>query len=241
MKRDADFAYLEVYRPVGEAAVAADRLRTVARSIISEQSTDRLQFNNGEGLVIADATYPYCQVYDANDLILPFLMRKDPFHNHPETRFASARQRLRGGMAAVTKNKSRRQGTDQAPATPPITDVLYPIQLRHDFPNRDRVEVPITSIGHQFDESDNGSHELTLVPDLNSEAGRMLVEQAKETARVIGQISKRVAYPNSGQSLGIPFASIREGIDPSEYGHFLKEVSESLLPLVVTVRDVKVR
>jgi hypothetical protein len=233
-----DLTYLEIVRPIEGAADLLNSARRIGGLTLMHEDREDVprtlveisaaSIVGEEGPLITEAPAPLFRIYDNDGLRLPLIERKAI----PEVRiggsFSSAANYLRNGRMLQSRQQ-RKRGEEPHYDILPIKKQLYEIQLRHDFPLEDSVPLTVDRIDFRFDQTVmNGAVELVLLPKIADKATRMLSEQAKRCASVLGALNRRVAYPNGFQRLEIPFARIEEDADVKQLEEFIKDLEKTL-------------
>ncbi len=250
MRRMQDLTYLEAVRPISNASDFLNKANKIASVVFQNDNVSVLvtitdkEIEGEENQYHVGASPQFCRVFTPDGLRLPLLERYTIPATHSENPFSSAARVLREGKEVPKKHRDKRKTDDSSFDIAPLKSTLNKIQLEAGHPNPDDLRVKISQVSYRFlGEVANGGVELTLVPDIADEATAILVKQAKESAAVLGSISKGVAYPVSPQSLQIPFATLDMAAPYEQTERFLRHLSSdmsSIFPLYVRAHEPRI-
>ncbi len=237
-RRIEDFEVLSVYRRIeGGAEKFVDLARGLELNMLQPETTGLIEVQGESNLV--RTVRPYCDFTGARDLKLDMYSRRDVPESRSEAKFRTLRRRLKKGESQHAKNKGR--GPERDLVTP-LTDQLDYIQ-KIEFGIEDgEVELDIVAISFRTSpDVNNGKYELTMIPNIASKVGRMLLKQQAHIHKRVRESSRQIAYPSSSSGIEIPFVNVRT--IPEDLVNGERKFHENLrkmLPLTVSLGDTQI-
>lgn len=225
---------LEIYRPVTGMEKFVDVVKALGNRILGNQTTGGVRINGEDGSELIPAGYPYFEVTNADNLRFSLYTRRDLPENNLGSKFASVRKIARVGDSIPRKYKNGNSLPESFRM--PLSKVLTGVQLAYDIPT-EHVEVIFCDVAPRISaDVKNGLLSLMLIPDLETNEGRMLVEQALSTHRYVQGLSRRLAFGASDFVPGVEIGTLRK-IPLSRNAsadEFMREVKKQL-PIMASV------
>lgn len=235
-RRPEEFTRFEVIRWVDSGAEEfCNQTRALSAEILGIIPSGAIEVSgNPHFLNFGDEL---CRVYPADDLRLEMYTRREPPEGRPENRYRSLKENLEKDV-----NPKRRNDLDRPNDEPKLSEVMERIQqIDHGLLDQ-FVDVDLVSLADRFaSDVRNGHYEITLLPDLTSKAGKMLLDQSRYIqSRVAGE-SRKVAYSSGSDRLEVPVASMGKIYEFNGREKKFIDAVRSLLPIRVRLQNYTMR